>query len=213
MPCDFAPITLVASLPNVLVVHPSLQVQSLSALIALAKERPGQLSYASAGIGTSPHMGMELLKSMAGIDIAHIPFRGTGPAVTEILSGRVPMGLSNTLTAIPQIDGGLLRALAVTGARRAAVLPDVPTIAEAGVPGYEAMQWYGMLAPAGTSPDIVARLSQEIAKALKLPEVREKLAADGAEPVGSSAAEFAALIKIELEKWAMVARAAHIEPQ
>jgi tripartite-type tricarboxylate transporter receptor subunit TctC len=205
---DFAPITQVAGLPNVVLVHPSLPVQSLADLIALAKEKPGHLTYASAGIGTSPHMGMELLKSMAGIDLAHVPFRGTGPAVTEMLSGRVPVGLSNTLTAIPHIEGGTLRALAVTGAKRADALPKIPAIAEAGVPGYEALQWYGLLAPAGTPPEIVARIAADVSAALK-----ERLAADGAEAVGGTPAAFATLIRDELDKWAKVARAVRIEPQ
>jgi tripartite-type tricarboxylate transporter receptor subunit TctC len=210
---DFAPISQVAGLPNVLVVHPSLPAKSLAELIAFAKQKPGELTYASAGIGTSPHMGMELFKSMAGIDLQHVPFRGTGPAVTEMLSGRVPTGLSNTLTALPHIEAGTLRALAVTGAKRAQALPQVPAIAEAGVPGYDAMQWYGLLAPAGTPPAIVTRLQADIARALNLPDVKEKLAADGAEAVGSSPEQFAALIRDEVDKWAKVARAAKIEPQ
>jgi tripartite-type tricarboxylate transporter receptor subunit TctC len=210
---DFAPITQVAGLPNVLLVHPSLPVRSLQELVALAKDKPGHLTYASAGIGTSPHMGMELFKSMAGIDLVHVPFRGTGPAVTEMLSGRVPVGLSNTLTAIPHIEGGTLRALGVTGTRRAEALPKIPTIAEAGVPGYEAMQWYGLLAPAGTPTAIVERIAADVAAALRLPDVKERLAADGAEAVGGTPAAFAALIKEELDKWKKVAHAAGIEPQ
>jgi tripartite-type tricarboxylate transporter receptor subunit TctC len=210
---DFAPITQVAGLPNVLLVHPSLPVRSLQELVALAKDKPGHLTYASAGIGTSPHMGMELFKSMAGIDLVHVPFRGTGPAVTEMLSGRVPVGLSNTLTAIPHIEGGTLRALGVTGTRRAEALPKIPTIAEAGVPGYEAMQWYGLLAPAGTPTAIVERIAADVAAALRLPDVKERLAADGAEAVGGTPAAFAALVKEELDKWKKVAHAAGIEPQ
>jgi tripartite-type tricarboxylate transporter receptor subunit TctC len=210
---DFAPVSLVASVPNVLVVHPSVPARTLAELIALAKQKPGQMSYASAGIGTSPHMGMELLKSMAGIDMQHVPFRGTAPAVTEILSGRIPAGLSNTFTAMPLIEGGQLRALAVTGRKRAESMPTVPTVAEAGVPNYEALQWYGLLAPAGTPPEIVERLQAEVAQALKTPEVKERLAGDGAEPVGSTPAEFLALIKDELQKWSDVARAANIQPQ
>jgi tripartite-type tricarboxylate transporter receptor subunit TctC len=210
---DFAPITQVASLPNVLVVHPSLPVNSLAELIALAKQKPGQLTYASAGIGTSPHMGVELLKSMAGIDLVHVPFRGTGPAVTEVLSGRVPIGLPNTLSAKPLIDGGQFRALAVTGSKRAEGLPNIPTVAEAGVPAYEALQWYGLLAPAGTPADIVARLHKEVAQALNRPDVQERLATDGAEAVGSTPAAFAKQIRDELDKWAKVARDAKIEPQ
>jgi tripartite-type tricarboxylate transporter receptor subunit TctC len=210
---DFAPITQVASLPNVLLVHPALPVQTLADLITLAKLKPGELTYASAGVGTSPHMGVELLKHMAGIDLVHVPFRGTGPAVTEVLGGRIPIVLSNTLTAKSLIESGKLRALAVTGAKRAEGLPTIPTIAEAGVPGYEALQWYGLLAPAGTPPEIVSRLQLEIAQALRLPEVKARLASDGAEPVGSTSAEFSQFIKDELEKWTNVARIANIRPE
>jgi tripartite-type tricarboxylate transporter receptor subunit TctC len=158
-------------------------------------------------------MGVELLKSMAGIDLVHVPFRGTGPAVTEVLSGRVPIGLPNTLSAKPLIDGGQFRALAVTGPKRAEGLPNIPTVAEAGVPGYEALQWYGLLAPAGTPPEIVTRLHREVAQALGRPDVQERLATDGAEAVGSTPAAFAKQIQDELVKWAKVARDAKIEPQ
>lgn len=210
---DFAPISQVASLPNVLLVHPSLPVRNLQELIALAKQKPGELSYASAGVGTSPHMGMELLKSMAGINLLHVPFRGTNPAVTETLGGHVPMVLSNTLTAKPLIEGGKLRALAVTGSKRAEGIPDIPTMAEAGVPGYEALQWYGLLAPAGTPPEIVQRIYAETAAALKLKEVQDRLASDGAEPVGSTPADFARFIRDELDKWTRVARIANIKAE
>jgi tripartite-type tricarboxylate transporter receptor subunit TctC len=210
---DFAPITQVASLPNVLLVHPSLPVRTLKDLIALAKQKPGELTYASAGVGTSPHMGVELLKSMAGINLIHVPFRGTGPAVTEVVGGHVPIVLSNTLTAKPLIEGGQLRALAVTGPKRAEGLPNIPTVAEAGIPNYEALQWYGLLAPAGTPPEIVARIQAEAAKALKLLDVKDRLASDGAEPVGNSPSEFADFIKRELVKWTDVARIANIRAE
>jgi tripartite-type tricarboxylate transporter receptor subunit TctC len=156
---------------------------------------------------------MELLKSMAEIDIVHVPFRGTGPATTAVVSGQVPVGLPNTLTAKPFLDGGQLRALAVTGSKRASALPDVPSVAEAGVPGFEALQWYGLLAPAGTPPEIVNRLQARIAEALRLPDVGERLAADGAEPVANTPGAFAALIRDELDKWAKVAKAANIRPE
>jgi tripartite-type tricarboxylate transporter receptor subunit TctC len=210
---DFAPITLVALIPNVLLVHPSLPVKSVQELIALAKGKPGELTYASAGLGTAPHMGVELLKHMAGIDLRHIPFRGSGPAVTETLSGRVPITMASTLQAKPLIEGGKLRALAVTGPRRAEGLPNIPTMAEAGVPKYEALQWYGLLAPAGTPSDVVARLQKEVTQALNLPDVKARLATDGAEAVGGTPAEFAQFIKAEIEKWATVARAANIRPE
>jgi tripartite-type tricarboxylate transporter receptor subunit TctC len=179
----------------------------------MAKQKPGELTYASAGVATSPHMGVELLKSMAGINLTHIPFKGTAPAVTEALSGRVPIVLSNTLTAGPLIESGQLIALGVTGTTRAEGMADIPTIAEAGVPGYDAMQWYGLLAPAGTPEPIVKRLQAEVAAALKTDEVRKRLATDGAEPVGNMPAEFGALIKNELVKWGDVAKAAGITPQ
>jgi tripartite-type tricarboxylate transporter receptor subunit TctC len=210
---DFAPITQAASLPNVLVVHPSLPVKSVAELIALAKREPGRIAYASAGIGTSPQMSVELLKSLAGIDLLHVPYKGTAPGVIDVLAGQVKVMTPNVLTALPYIKSGRLRALAVTSAKRSEALPDVPTMAEAGVPGYESVQWYGVLAPAGTPREIVERLHVEIAKALRAGDVRERLAADGAEPVGSSPDEFAAFIRAEIAKWAKVAKAAGIQPE
>ena len=196
-----------------LVVHPSLPVHSLAELIALAKQKPGQLTYASAGIGTSPHMGVELFKSMAGIDLVHVPFRGTGPAVTEVLSGRVPAGLSNTMTAIPHIEGGTLRALAVTGAGRAegaAERPDDRRSRRSRLRG-AAMVW---TAGAGRHADRDRRAAAAGGCAgTRPPDVKERLATDGAEAVGGTPAEFAALIKDELDKWAKVARDAKIQPQ
>ncbi|TMH95588.1 MAG: tripartite tricarboxylate transporter substrate binding protein [Betaproteobacteria bacterium] len=210
---DFAPITLAASAPNILIVHPALPARSLAEFIALAKSRPGQLTYGTPGIGTSPHMSMELLKSMAGIDLRHIPYRGTAAAVTDVISGQIAATFANALTARPQIEAGRVRALAVSGPRRVAALPEVPPVAEAGVPNYVAMQWYGLLAPAGTSSAIIARVHAEAIKALRTAEMKERLAIDGAEAVGSSPAEFAMLIRNELEKWARVARSANIEPE
>ena len=210
---DFAPITQAASLANVLVVHPSLPVKSVAELIAYAKQRPGQLNFASAGIGTSPQMSIELFKSMAGIDMVHIPYKGTSPGVVDLLAGQVSVMAPNLLTALPHIKAGKLRALAVTSAKRSEGLPEVPTIAESGLPGYDSTQWYGVLAPAGTSRGIVVRLHDEIVRALRAPEVMQRLAADGAEPVGSSPEEFAAFIKSEIDKWARVASAAGIRAE
>jgi tripartite-type tricarboxylate transporter receptor subunit TctC len=210
---DFAPISLVVSLPSVLVVHPSVPARSLAELIALAKQKPDQLTYASAGIGTNPHLSMELLKTMAGIEIRHIPYRGVGPALNDLVAGQVGILIAGVLTAKPQVDAGTVRGLAVTGLKRVEALPDVPTVAEAGVANYEALQWYGLLAPAGTPAPIIARLHAETAKAVRSAEMKERLAADGADPVGNTPAEFAAHIKEEMRKWAEVARAAKIEPQ
>jgi tripartite-type tricarboxylate transporter receptor subunit TctC len=210
---DFAPITQAATLANVIVVHPSLPVKSIAELIAYAKQRPGQLNFASAGIGTSPQMSIELLKSMAGIDMVHIPYKGTSPGVVDLLAGQVLVMAPNLLTALPYIKAGKLRALAVTSIRRSEGLPDVPTVAESGLAGYDSTQWYGVLAPAGTPKEIVARLHDEIVRALRDAEVGKRLAADGAEAVGSSPEEFAAFIRSESEKWAKVASAAGIKPE
>src|SRR6185503_11604557 len=187
--------------------------KSLKELIALAKAKPGTLNYASAGAGSSPHMSMELLKYMAGIDLQHIPFKGTGPAMTEVLSGRISALFSNMLTGKPLIEAGKLRALAVSGPKRVAALPDVPTVAEAGVPGYSALQWYGLLAPAGTPQEIIDKLQAAVAEALRASDVRERLAQDSAEPVGSRSADFAALIKSDMEKWSRIAKAANIQAE
>src|SRR5437879_5722486 len=210
---DFSPITQAASLANVIVVHPLLPVKSIAELIAYAKQRPGQLNFASAGIGTSPQMSIELLKSMAAIDMVHIPYKGTSPGVVDLLAGQVSVMAPNLLTALPHIKAGKLRALAVTSAKRSEGLPDVPTIAESGLAGYDSTQWYGVLAPAGTSREIVVRLQGEIVRALRAPEVMQRLAADGAEPVGSSPEEFAAFMKAEIDKWARVASAAGIRAE
>jgi len=210
---DFAPVTLAATAPNVLVVNPALPAKSLAEFIALAKAKPGALSYGTPGIGTSPHLSMELLKSMAGIDLQHVPYRGTAAAVTDVIGGQIAATFANAFTAKPQVDSGRVRALAVSGPNRLNAFPGVPPVAEAGVPGYEAMQWYGLAVPAGTPAPIIARLHAEAAKALQSDEMKEKLALDGAQPVGSSPAEFAALIRRELEKWTRVVRAAGIELQ
>jgi len=210
---DFAAITQVAGISNVLVVHPDVPAKTLQELIALAKSKPGALNYGSAGAGSSPHMSMELLKNMAGIDLQHIPFEGTAPAMTELLSGRIAALFSNLLTAKPLIEAGKLRALAISGPARVSALPDVPTVAEAGVPGYSALQWYGLLAPTGTPQPAIDKLQAIVASALHTNDVRERLAQDSAEPVGSKSAEFAALIKSDMEKWIRIAKAANIQAE
>ena len=210
---DFAPITLAATAPNILVVNPKLPIKSVADLIAAAKARPGALSYGTPGIGTSPHLCMELFKSMAGIDLQHVPYKGTAAAVMDVIGGQIQVAFATALTAKPLIDAGRLRALAVSGPRRVAALPDVPPVAEAGVPGYEAMQWYGLLAPAGTPAAIIERVHGEAVVALRSPEMKARLATDGAEPLSTTPAEFGAHIKRELEKWSRVRDTAHIERQ
>jgi tripartite-type tricarboxylate transporter receptor subunit TctC len=210
---DFAPITIAATAPNVLIITPSVPAKTLTEFLALAKKQAGKLTYGTPGIGTSPHMSMELLKSLAGVDLQHIPYRGTAPALTDVISGQITSMFSNALTAKPQIESGKVRALGVTTATRSGTMPDIPAIAEAGVPGYEAVQWYGFLAPAGTPQPIVAQIHAEAMKALNSAEMKEKLASDGAEPAPSTPEAFAAHIRNEIEKWRKVAKAAGIEPQ
>jgi tripartite-type tricarboxylate transporter receptor subunit TctC len=210
---DFAPITLAATAANILIINPSVPAKNLAEFIALAKKQPGRFTYGTPGIGTSPHMSMELFKSMAGIDLQHIPYRGTVPALTDVMSGQITGMFSNALSAKPQIEAGKVRALGASTPKRSGTLPDVPTIAEAGVPGYEATQWYGFLAPTGTQAAIIAQIYAEATKALNSAEMREKLAHDGAEPSPSTPEAFAVHIRNEIEKWRKVAKAAGIEPQ
>jgi tripartite-type tricarboxylate transporter receptor subunit TctC len=209
---DFAPITIVATAPNILIVNPNVPARTVAEFIALARKQPGELTYATPGIGTSPHMSMELFKSMAGIDVRHIPYRGTAPAVTDVIGGRITATFANALTAKPQIAGGKVRALGLSGPKPSPNLPGIVPIAQT-VPGYEAMQWYGLVAPANTAPAIIARLNAEAAKALQSAEMKAKLAHDGADPAPSTPDAFAAHIKAELEKWRRVAKTAGIQPQ
>ena len=209
---DFAPITLTATAPNILIVNPSLPVKTTAELIALAKQKPGVLNYGTPGIGTSPHLCMELMKYMAGIDVQHVPYRGTAAVVTDVMSGQIAVAFATALTAKPQVDSGRVRALAVSGPRRVGAMPNVPPVGDA-VPGYEAMQWYGLLAPAGTPAPVIERLNAEAKKALVSEEMKKRLAADGAEPLSSTPAEFAAFIGRELEKWGKVIEVAKIEKQ
>ena len=210
---DFTPVSLVSTVSNVLVVNPALPVKTEQELIDYAKAHPGALNYSSAGAGTSPHLSMELFRSMAGITMTHVPYKGSGPATMDVISGQVDLSMPNILTVMPHIKGGTLRALAVTGPRRASALPDVPTVAQAGLPGYESVQWYGVLAPAGTPAAVVNKLQAEIVRALKTPEVRAAMAQEGADPVGSTADEFAVFIRSEIAKWAQVVKTAGIQPE
>ena len=210
---DFAPITQMVSLPNVLVVGMGTPFRTFGDFLSAARAKPGALTYGSAGLGTAPHMAMELLRVSANIDVLHVPYTGVAPALNDIIGGRVDSMLVNFLSAKPQIDGGTLRALAMSSASRSRFMPDLPTISESGVPGYEAIQWFGLLAPAGTPQPIIDRLQSETAKILDTPAMKARLALEGAEPIGNSPAEFSALIKAEMAKWSQVAKAAGIKPE
>jgi tripartite-type tricarboxylate transporter receptor subunit TctC len=203
---DFVPVILVAGVPNVLVVHPSVPVNSVAELIAYAKANPGKLNFASSGSGTSIHLSGELFKVMAGVQMTHVPYKGSAPAMQDLLGGQVQLMFDNLPPALPQIKGGKLRALAVTSVTRAPALPDTPTVAEAGLPGFEASSWFGVLAPAGTPPAIVAKLNAEIAKWLATPEAKEKMLALGANAVGGPPEDFAKHIAAETTKWAKVVK-------
>ena len=203
---DFAPVTLLASVSNLLLVHPSVPANSIKELIALAKSKPGQLNFASSGNGTSTHLAGELFKSMAGVDIVHIPYKSGAPAVTDLLSGHVTMLFNSTLAVLPHVKAGKLKALGISSVYRSPVLPEMPTIAESGLPGFEVTAWFGILAPAGTPKEIIHRLHAEIVKVLRLPEVKARLSDQGAEPVGNTPERFAAYIQAEIAKWAEVVK-------
>ena len=208
---EFAPVTQINSVPNILVVNPSIPAHTVRELIALAKAKPGQLNYASAGSGTSPHLAAELFKTMAGIEMTHIPYKGIPPAVTDVIAGRVTMLMTTTISAAPHVKSGRLRALAITSPKRLAAMPDVPAIAET-VPGYEADAFQGMVAPAGVPKEIVRQLADDIAAIVRLPEIRERILADGAEPIGSTPEAFGAFLKKEMLKWGKVVKESGARP-
>jgi len=207
---DFAPITLLASTPNILVVHPSVAAKSVQELIALAKSKPGQLNYASSGSGSSSHLAGELFKTMTGVNLVHVPYKGGGPAVTSLIAGETVVGFATAPSVLPHVKSGKLRALAVTSAKRSAAAAELPTIAESGVPGYEANTWYGVLAPRGTPAAIIARLNGEFIAIMQSPEIRERIAPLGYEPDTGTPQQFAAYIKSEIAKWGKVVKAAGI---
>ena len=211
---DFTPISLAVTLPNVLVSNPSLPVRTVKELIAFTKARPGQLQYASAGYGSNPHLMMELFTSMAGIKMLHVPYKGAGPAFTDVIAGHVHMMAGNILSALPHIRSRRIRAYGVTSATRSSGAPEIPTIAEAGVPGYEAVQWFGLLAPAGTPRDIINRLHSAVVQTLTDPVLSKRFVSDGADPRPSkSPEEFAAFMRAEHKKWGQVVRSAGIKPE
>jgi tripartite-type tricarboxylate transporter receptor subunit TctC len=210
---SFTPIAILASGPNVLVVNPELPVHSVGELLASAKAKPGQLQYASAGIGSFQHLGGELFKLMAGVDILHVPFKGGGPAMIDVIGGHTKIMFSSLVQTTPHIRSGKLRALGTGGAARSAILPEVPTIAEAGVPGYEAVNWWGVVAPAGTPPAIVDKLHKEITAVQESEEVKKHFASEGAAIVQMSPIEFAAFIEKEMRKWERVVKEGGIKAQ
>jgi tripartite-type tricarboxylate transporter receptor subunit TctC len=203
---DFTPVTLVNTAPLMLVVHPTVAAKSVKELIAYAKAHPGELSFGSGGVGSTPHLSGELFKSLSGIDVLHVPYKGGAPALNDLIGGQLSFMVENMPGTMPFVRSGKLRALAVTSARRSPLEPGLPTMAEAGVPGYEVVGWNGIVAVKGTPPEIVARLHTEVAKILRAPEVRERLAALGAEPVGNTPDEFGAFIKTEMARWGKIIR-------
>jgi len=204
---DFAPVSLLATVPNLLLMHPSVPANSVTELIALAKSRPGTLTYASPGSGTSGHMAGELFKSLAGVDIVHIPYKGAGAALQDVLSGQVSMMFDTVASSLPQARSGKLKGLAVTSASRVPIAPEIPTVAESGVPQFEIAPWFGVLAPAGTPSPVVAKLSADLRRVVESEEVSKPLSAQGVTLIGSSPQEFAAHIEREIPRWARIVKA------
>jgi tripartite-type tricarboxylate transporter receptor subunit TctC len=203
---DFAPISLVAQAPFLLLTHPSLPVRSVKDLLALARAKPAMLDCGSAGHGSSTHMAYELFRTMAGVNIAHIPYKGTGPALIDAMAGQVHMLFGNVLSSLTHVKTGRLRALAVTTAKRSMVLPDLPTVSESGVPGYENSTWFGLLAPAGTPAAVLNKLNAELVKASQSPDIVDRLAPDGGEPVGSTPEQFGRHLALEIARWRKVVK-------
>lgn len=210
---SFAPVSLVAMVPNIMVVNNALPVKNVMEFIAYAKANPGKLSYGSPGNGSTAHLSMELFKSMTGTSLVHIPYKGSAGVLGDVMGGQIAVTIDNMPPYLPQVQAGKIRALAVSPAKRVAAVPNLPTIAEAGVPGYDSGAWFGLLATAGTPKAIVDQLSAETARIVRLPDVNKRISELGGEPVGNTSAEFAALIKSEIAKWAKVIRDAKVELQ
>jgi len=206
---DLIPVTQVATQAYLLAVYPGFPAKSVAQLLALAKQKPGQINF-GASVGSGGHLSGELFKLMTGAQIVHIPYKGAGPAIIDLIGGQIVLVFADALAVLPYLNSSKLRAIAATTSRRASMLPDVPTVAESGVPGYKSSSWYGLLVPAGTPKDIIAKLNGEIIRILRVPETREWFVGAGLEPIGNSPAEFAALIEAETQKWAKVIKAAHI---
>jgi tripartite-type tricarboxylate transporter receptor subunit TctC len=208
---DFASITLVAESPLVFVAHPSLGVSNIKELVAAAKARPGRINYATSGPGTGGHLSVELLKFQAGIDLVHVPYKGAAPALLDVVAGQVQVMCTSPLAAMPHVKAGKLRALGMTSAKRSRAAPDLPTVAEQGFPGFESSLWYALLAPAATPQPIIKRLNAETVRILKLPDIAEQLASQGADPIGNSPQELSRFIKAEIDRWTKVINAAKIQ--
>ena len=212
-PKDFTAVSLVANVPNILVVNNALPIKSVKELIAYAKANPGKLSYGSPGLGSTAHLSMELFKSMTGTNLIHVPYKGSAGVMADVMSGQIAVTMDNIPPYLPQVRAGKIRALAVSPAKRTPAAPDIPTVAEAGVPGYESVAWFGLVAPSGTPKTVIDKLAAETQRILKLPDVHERIASLGAEVVGSSPADFNAFITSEMAKWAKVIKEAHVELQ
>ncbi len=210
---DFAPITLVGTAPSIFILHPSVPVKSIKELIDYTRANPGKLNFASAGIGTPPHLGGELFNTMAGVNMVHVPYKGGGPATADLLAGQVQLYISGISTAIPLVKEGKVRGIAVTSSKRTSLLPDTPTVAESGLPGFEVGNWYAIVAPAGTPRPIVNRLNAELNKAIALADVRKRFFELAVEPMGSTPEELAAYNKSEITKWARAIKAAGMKPE
>jgi tripartite-type tricarboxylate transporter receptor subunit TctC len=210
---DLVPVMQISTVPFILAVNPAVPAKSVSELIALAKAKPGQLSYATSGIGAMSHLAMELFKYMAGVNLTHVPYRGSAPAAYDLIGGQVQAAFNNLIPTLPHVKSGRLRALGVSSLKRAAVLPDVPTVAESGLPGYEAMQWYGVLLPAAAPKTMVAFLSRELTAVLKIPSVHTRLLEEGGDVIGGSPEQYAVVIHNELAKWTKLVKAAGIKAE
>jgi len=210
---DFMPVTMVNTAPQQLVVHPSVPATTVAELVAYAKTRPGQLNYGSGGLGSTPFLAAELFKSITGIDVVHVPYKGGAPAIAELVGGQLTFMIENVPGTMPHVKSGKLRALAITSTQRSALAPDLPTMIEAGVPGYEMTAWNAIFAPKGTPPDIVARLHAELEKVLHGPEMKEQCAALGAEPIGNPPDELAAFLKADKARWGKIIQERGIKPE
>ncbi len=210
---DLVPVTQISTVPFILAVHPAVQAKSVRELIQLAKSQPGKLSYATSGIGAMSHLAMEQFKYMAGVNLVHVPYRGSAPAAYDLIAGQVQAAFNNLIPTLPHVKSGRLRALGVSSMTRAAALPDVPTVAESGLPGYEAMQWYGVLLPAGVSKPMVVFLHKELTAVLQNPAVRARLMDEGGEVIGSTPQQFTTVIHNELAKWTKLVKAAGIKAE